>query len=164
MKTGATFARGKSKQDYATPLELIQAAEKRFGKIQFDLAAHSRNAKCADYYSLECGENSLTLPWPEGKLCWLNPPYDTIAPWALRCCESGARVLLLVPASVGANWFGDFVLNKSLVLALSPRLTFIGAKDPYPKDCILCAFGFGKPGFEFWRWNKQQTTTKQKRK
>lgn len=40
-----------SKQDYATPLELIAAVEKRFGKVVFDLAAHSENTKHERYFA-----------------------------------------------------------------------------------------------------------------
>lgn len=154
MKTGATLARGQSKQDYETPTNFMLAVEKRFGKIEFDLAAHSRNNKCENYFSLERGEDSLALPWPQDKLCWLNPPFSNITPWAKKCyAESvcGCRILFLVPGSVGANWFGNYVLNRCLILALGNRIKFVGAKDPYPKDCILACYGYGL-GFEFWKW------------
>ena len=57
-----------------------------------------------------------------------------------------------MPASVGSNWFRDHVFQKSLVLFLNNRIKFVGAKDAYPKDCIIAAYGFGAPGFEMWRW------------
>ncbi len=39
-----------------------------------------------------------------------------------------------------------------MVLGLSPRLTFEGTKDPYPKDLMLSVFGYGMNGFDTWRW------------
>lgn len=86
---------------------------------------------------------------------WLNPPYSNIGPWAKKCAEEsalGARILFLVPASVGSNWFRDFVFKKSLVLFLNDRIKFVGAEYVYPKDCIIAAYGFGEPGFEMWGW------------
>lgn len=53
---------------------------------------------------------------------------------------------------MGSNWFRDYCFQKSLVLFLNNRITFEGAGLPYPKDCIISAYGFGAPGFEMWRW------------
>jgi hypothetical protein len=39
-----------------------------------------------------------------------------------------------------------------MVLPLNPRLTFVGEKDPYPKDLMLSCFGFGVTGCKQWRW------------
>lgn len=155
MKTaGASFNRGSSKQDYETPDDLIQAVVKRFGLIACDLAASEKNAKAADWLDEE--ENSLHIDWHSwhGNL-WLNPPFSNIAPWAQKCAEEsrkGAKILFLVPASVGSNWFAHFVFGQAKVLFLQNRITFKGAKDPYPKDCILACYGFDDPGFEMWRW------------
>jgi hypothetical protein len=40
-----------SKQDYSTPADFMAAIEKRFGPVQFDLAAHAGNAKHVRYFS-----------------------------------------------------------------------------------------------------------------
>jgi hypothetical protein len=49
---GPRITRGKdSKQDYATPAEFIAAVEKRFGPIQFDLAAHRANKRHERYFA-----------------------------------------------------------------------------------------------------------------
>jgi hypothetical protein len=89
-------------------------------------------------------------------LLWLNPPFAAIAPWAKKARDSarkGARIAMLTPASVGANWFDEFVHREALVLALSPRLSFDG-KNSYPKDCILSIFSHNEsPGFDTWRWD-----------
>lgn len=157
-KTGASFQRGNSRQDYGTPPAFIYAVEKRFGKLSVDLAAHSRNHKARSFLT-----NSFTRDWRKlSGLLWLNPPFDKITPWAKKCAEegafNGAKILLLVPASVGSNWFRDYVANVAHTVFLNGRISFDG-KNPYPKDCMLCLFGFngsqGVPGcFSIWSWNK----------
>lgn len=173
---------GKSKQDYATPMELIRAVEKRFGVLVHDLAAHARNARVKSYFSIEEGVDSLKQEWatlfPEGNL-WLNPPFADIAPWAAKCLlESRKReglIIMLTPASIGSEWFAESCEKKALIVPLRPRISFDG-KNPYPKDCMLSVFGldpnsetvrmskrFGTKhseaeylsGFESWRWDKE---------
>lgn len=135
----------------------MAAVVARFGRPHFDLAAQYDNAKASDWYDPE--NDSLKQAWhqlpylPSG-LLWLNPPFSNIAPWAAKCAEEsakGARILFLVPASVGSNWYAQHVHGKALVLFLNGRLKFVGAKDPYPKDCLLAVYG-EQPGFEVWKW------------
>lgn len=145
---------GRSKQDYGTPDDLFQAITKRFGYFDWDLAATAENSKCVNFITPET--NSLTQPWYKlmGNL-WLNPPYGNIEPWARHCSlmsANGARVFMLVPASVGSDWYRDYVEPCAYVLALSPRITFVGCDDPYPKDCILACYLHGLTGFKQWRW------------
>lgn len=154
MKTGASLNRGGSRQDYATPHDFVAAVEKRFGIINCDLAASKENTKGQIW--LDEKINSLAQEWHKikGNL-WLNPPFDNIKPWAEKCALEatvGAKILFLTPASVGSNWFSNFVHRKALVLALNGRITFVGQKDPYPKDCILSCYNFGEIGFDTWNW------------
>lgn len=90
---------------------------------------------------------------------WLNPPYSHIAPWAERCADAatdGAHITLLVPASVGANWFRDFVHGQARVIFLNGRLTFVGHMAPYPKDCMLCLYGPDvEIGYNVWTWRTE---------
>lgn len=44
--------------------------------------------------------------------------------------------------------------------ALSPRLTFEGTTDPYPKDLMLSVFSAGVHGFDSWRWDVFDTRAK----
>lgn len=156
--TGASMNRHASNQSYGTPFPLIRACERFFrGSIVWDLAANGSNTKASFFYDEEC--NSLQQEWhkitPDG-LLWLNPPFGNIEPWAQKCAAEarlGARILFLTPASVGANWFANHVHGNAYVLALQGRITFVGASDPYPKDCIISAFGFGITGFSPWKWN-----------
>lgn len=150
----AGFKRGSSKQDYATPPEFMAAIARRFGTINFDLAASAHNAKHANYFSER--DDSLRQEWHKiPGLLWLNPPFDNIAPWAEKCrAESklGARILFLTPASIGSNWFSEHVFRSAFVHALNGRISFDGIA-PYPKDCILSVF----PGDDFGVWNWRKT-------
>ena len=150
---------GRSKQDYGTPRELIQAVELRFGQLDWDLAASKENAK-APYFLTE-KSNYLTHPfrtWIEdGTLCWCNPPFANIGVWAEKWASdatAGARIIALVPASIGAEWFAEHVFDHATIIGLRPRITFEGCKDPYPKDCMLLCYGMEVPGgyFQTWRW------------
>lgn len=117
------------------------------------MAANQINTKAERFYSEE--DNSLIQDWTklEGNL-WLNPPFSDIAPWAEKCKNSmgnGRKILLLVPASVGSNWYFDCVFGFGTVYFVSPRLSFDG-NSPYPKDIILICYDGENAGFEKWRW------------
>lgn len=153
MKTGATLNRFKSKQDFATPWPFIRAVESRFHEtFNWDLAASPENAKAHQLITEQ--ENSLTKNWSQlGGLLWLNPPFGKISPWAEKCWKEskmGARIMLLTPASVGANWF-SFILGHAHVMFLNPRLSFDGIGS-YPKDLMLSYFNHGCHGVEIWEW------------
>jgi phage N-6-adenine-methyltransferase len=144
-----------TKQDYQTPREFIAAVERRFGTLTVDLAAHAGNTQCSGYFNAEA--DSLKQDWTKSELgyvAWLNPPFANIRPWAAKC-ESVRLLprwtLLLVPASIGTGWYADHVAGKAMVFGI-PRITFVGTDAPYPKDLMLCAFGFGVAGHGFWDW------------
>lgn len=154
--TGAAFDRGASRQDYSTPSAFIDAVVARFGPIAFDLAADSFNAKAPSYFDEE--RDALAQKWDRrgtgtDGLFWLNPPYADITPWAKKCALEAhrARILLLVPAAVGSNWWREWVHGRAGVLFLNGRLSFDG-KNPYPKDCCLALYGIGVPGYDVWAW------------
>lgn len=144
---------GRSKQDYSTPLEFIDAVVTRFGPLAWDLAASAENTVASCFY--DEARNSLIQDWDElVGVAWLNPPYANIDPWAAKCASVRDRLgwtLLLVPASTGANWYQEHLVPNALVLDFAPRLCFDGIA-PYPKDLTLAAFGFGVVGRSFWRW------------
>jgi len=152
--TGPTIKRGKSKQDYSTPKEFLDAVRARFGSIDADLAASAANAVSPAFYDV-AKEDSLTRAWNElGGWLWLNPPFNNIEPWAAKCAAEsalGARILFLTPASVGSNWFQQWVYPSANVLMLNPRISFDG-KNAFPKDLILSVFSGGMRGMQPWRW------------
>lgn len=170
---------GKSKQDYGTPDDLLEAVKKRWGNLQIDLAATERNCVVRDIlggvgHFISPESDSLSVDWVQlirgRSTAWLNPPFARIEPWAAKCAESAhalakkrSRILFLTPASVGAFWFLDYIYGRgyTTVIPLLPRLTFKGCSTPYPKDCMITVFGDpgGSPfetlnGFLFapWEW------------
>jgi phage N-6-adenine-methyltransferase len=161
--TGPSIRRFKSKQDYGTPREFLDAVEARFGKLAFDLAASSANAVTPNYFTI--ADDALKQDWAatlKRKLGWLNPPFERIDKWSAKCAaeaQRGARILFLVPNSTGSNWYWDNVAPHAAVLSIHPRLEFDGYVNPktgkpeaYPKDLILCAYGVGVTGFARWIW------------
>lgn len=161
-RTGPTINRGKGNNNAETPAVFINAVTKKFGPLDVDLAANIGNHKAP----LWLGPGSTITPklgqpppynsfdfdcWHTlSGLCWLNPPFTNITPWAKKCSEEvqlGARILLLVPASVGANWYWDWVVPFADVYSVG-RMVFDNCYDkygklittPYPKDLILCHY------------------------
>lgn len=158
-RTGPSVNKGRSKQDYGTPWPFIRAVAQKWGPLVGDLACTRENAKADRGYYFEEGIDSLQHEWgrdfPTGNL-WLNPPFANIAPWAEKCADEAWKrdglIFLLVPASIGTDWFAAHVWEKARVLGISPRITFEGTTDPYSKDLMLCLFGKGTAGFGLWRW------------
>jgi phage N-6-adenine-methyltransferase len=158
-RTGPSIARGKSKQDYETPPDLLDAVVRRFGKLTWDLAATEENAKAPDFFTLE--DDSLKEDWTTLRgNAWLNPPFDPIVPWleqAGTVRDRTAWTLVLAPASPGAEWFADHVEGKCLVIPLRPRVVFVGMSHGFPRDLALYAFGFGLSGMmPSWRWKSAE--------
>lgn len=150
---------GKSRQDYETPQELIDAVEHRFGTVEFDLAASKRNSVADEFFDLKSDALSLTRSWelPGVKVAWLNPPFGKIEPWAARCAavrELHRWTLLLVPMG-SQDWACEHVWGKAFVLKLRGRVAFVGEKQGFVKDLILACYGFGVVGEAFWDWRNQ---------
>lgn len=163
--------RWRSEQNVGTPPPLLLAVRELLGgDFAWDLAATADNT-VADRWlgpGSSTAEDALLVQWHRlarkpGDWLWLNPPFGTLGPWVAKCAAEawlGAPIVLLVPAAVGADWFAAYVHGKAEVLALRPRLTFVGHSQPYPKDCMLCVY---RPGavvtasepFRPWRWRAQ---------
>jgi phage N-6-adenine-methyltransferase len=146
---------GKSKQDYSTPYEFIEAVYGLLNITEFavDLAADASNAKAPVFYGVE--EDSLAQDWARFPgWHWLNPPFGKITPWVERANIfgwQGVKVAMLLPAAVGSNWYREHVEGEAYVFFLNPRLSFDGVA-PYPKDCMLALYGTPFRGASTWRW------------
>ena len=160
---------GKSKQDVRTPVVFLTAVKWRLGIDAFvvDLAASRANTVAKQFYSER--SNALVQSWVFDGWGFLNPPFGDLRPWVQKAYEEarkGARTAMLVPAGVGSNWWRDFVHEKARVLLLNGRITFVGHKQPYPKDCALLLFARYKagdlynrdltPGYDVWTWAREQ--------
>ena len=152
---------GRSKQDYATPLVLLHAVQRRLGIGVFacDLASTAANTVAVSY--CDSAANGLAQSRVFAGWVWLNPPFARLAPWVRRAVEQsqrGAHVAMLVPAGVGANWWRDWVHGHCFVLFLNGRITFVGEMTPYPRDCALLLYGPDvAPGYDIWRWTNDST-------
>jgi len=144
-----------SNQAVVTPREFLDAVERRFGRIGFDLAAHRGNRVVDEYFGpgSPLAEDALGEDWDalgaRADLLWLNPPFKTIAPWAKKAAESeNVTIALLAPASVCTGWFLDHVKPNAYVFELTPRVFKVEIRD-----CILAMFTpEGYVGRETWRW------------
>jgi phage N-6-adenine-methyltransferase len=151
---------GRSVQEVGTPREFLDAVEKRFGKLQWDLAANADNHVTDGWYGpgSSVNEDSFSAWWHRdvNGLLWLNPPYANIGDWAHKCANefvAGANILMLLPASIGTNYYRELVWPYAKTIALSPRLTFNGHSQSYPKDLVLAQYAPGAAGqLECWRW------------
>lgn len=179
MTRSVAFARYKSKQDYATPREFLEVVQLMFGTFDVDLAATPSNRACANFvgppgnhpmHENELHRDALAplADWDDlyasgYKTAWLNPPFADVKPWVMRCAMAEKlRILLLVPAAVGSNWWVDYVhRGADRVFFVRPRLSFDG-KNPYPKDVALVEYNVRpedvhpaagpRPFYECWSW------------
>ncbi len=176
-RRGPMIRKGMSRQDYQTDPAFIRAVVRVFGPISFDLAADANTTQCArgpagEKRHFDEQDDSLTQDWIEilGVNLWLNPPFKKIVPWARKCAEwvlhpgrLATNLLFLVPAAIGANWYADHCFENCLTLALNGRLRFVGEKDDYPKDLMLCVFGHagGCREFGIWEWKDDDARPRQ---
>lgn len=159
-----------SKQDYQTPKALIEACEKRFGKITVDLAAHKDNKVCPRYITTEelwtteaFGADTFKFRWHKlteefGGVLWLNPPFGEIPKFSKKCAEEaelGANVLLLIPYGTTKAFMSN-VLGESDIYMLEGRLQFIPGKS-FPKDCVVVHYYKNATGsIYFWDWRNDR--------
>ena len=154
-----------NRQHWATPECFTEAIARRFGRIDFDLAASPGNTKAPAFLSEV--DDSLSVDWTSiknedhesARVAFLNPEYKNIEPWAAklaRSCNALPRwTLMLVPASVGSLWWAKHVTGK-LYWDGIPRLQFVGAPSVYMKDLALIVAGYGiTSGNGYWDWRRQ---------
>lgn len=162
--SGPTIDRAGSSGDIWTPQVFIDPMEKKFGPLVWDLAGTWENKKAPGVLTAEM--DAFNFGWAKiakGGLCFLNPPYSNITPWARKCFEEwklGAEILLLVPMG-SQNWYWDYVEPAAQVYCVG-RMVFDNCFDKlgelvttnYPKDLILAHYQPGKHGNrpERWRW------------
>ena len=151
---------GRSKQDYGTPKEFLDAVKKRLHITDFsvDLAADEHNRVCQAYFDkdFDALRDDVTWNHHDGRWAWCNPPYGKIEPWVEKAATEsmkGAHIAMLIPASVGANWWRTWVESYAYQSYLNGRIQFVGATDLYPKDCALLLYTpWGFTGHEIWNW------------
>lgn len=104
----------KENNEWQTPQWLFDYYNRKY-EFTVDLAATDKNTKCGIYFTKE--QNSLKQNWHELKgWLWCNPPYGRKLPeWIEKAhIESclGAKIAMLIPASVGTQYWAKFIINK----------------------------------------------------
>jgi phage N-6-adenine-methyltransferase len=156
---------GRSRQCYRTPPEFLQAVERAFAvrRWDWDLAATQHNRICAHYFGRGSpdGRDSLVEDWTD--LCgnlWCNSTFSNLHLWTAKGAGYAenhvkqGRLFMLLPASVGSEWYHQHVEGIAHVVNLRPRLTFVGCLDPYPKDLVLAVYGEVLGGVSSWAWKR----------
>lgn len=158
---------GQSDQSYQTPISLLEAIKVnvQIKGFDIDLAASPENTVCSKYFTEE--DNALMQNWKVGDgWNYCNPPFSDIEPWVAKAyyeaMTNGAQTIVLVPASVGSNWWAKFVHEKAMVYFMNGRITFVGAKDPYPKDTALLFYSPNSPYshadcYNIWTFKQPRT-------
>jgi hypothetical protein len=134
-------------------------------------------------YYFDLGINALEWDWRliSHATSWLNPPFKKIKPWVKKCSEGtsiydaegnelnkGTRILSLLPAAVGSEWFAKYVEGKAAVYFLRPRIAFVDPRTGEPfinpktgkpvginRDCMLVDWA-GPNMMTSWRWKGRQ--------
>ncbi len=169
-------------QDYRTPQDFLAAVQRKFGvRLAFDLACTTVDcvvptSPCQDMaydvsrfgFCCDTGADALASAWPTtppGEAAWCNPPFGRSGAFARVASESmHCRSILLIPASVGSNWFAEHVAGIACVVFLRPRIVFndpqgspvvdkYGQKTGINRDCMLAAYGWA-PGMHCEDWRK----------
>ena len=111
-------------EEWATPQDFFDEANKEFGPFTLDVCATTVNAKCNIFYTK--AEDSLSQVW-SGK-CWMNPPYGrTIGVWVKKAYESslcGATVVCLVPSRTDVAWWHEYAMLADEIRFIRGRLKF----------------------------------------
>lgn len=75
---------------------------------------------------LERGENGLLVPW-YGETVFVNPPYSSVMPWALKIVEAES-FCFLVNVDPSTEWWRELVKWADRMFLFRDRLDF----DPPP--------------------------------
>lgn len=113
---------------WRTPPEIFKYFDDKYHFV-FDLAASEENKKCKEFFDEKA--DSLKQDWHKiNGFCWLNPPYGhKLKHWIIKAYEEmlkGAKLCMLVPASVGSIYWHDYVLNKvPVIYFFRSRINFV---------------------------------------
>ena len=132
-----------AKQDWTTPETLFAPLHAEF-HFTLDAAADANNTKANSFFSLD--DDGLAQDWGTHTV-WLNPPYGAragrLVDWvkkALTASQTGATVVMLIPARTNTNWFHDLCLAHGEVRFIKGRPKFGDAPHGLPQPLCLVIF------------------------
>ena len=167
-----------AQQSYRTPRAFLDAVEREYGRITFDAACTPIDCVAPVYGYCHPDIDALTRDWaellehpvvlPSMLLVYCNPPFAQAGAFCRKAAEAQrpdapVRILMLVQAAVDSDWFRQHVHGKAFVRPLSPRIAFThpdgspvsdgrGKPAAINRPLMLAEYGFGRVGFEPWRW------------
>lgn len=153
MKHKVHFSSGKD--DWATPQDLFDKINAKFGPFTLDAAASSKNTKCPNFWTEK--SNSLRKIWSGHGKVWLNPPYSQSNAFLKKAYEEsqdGCRVVCLIPARTDTKRWHNYVMKAKEVHLIEGRVKFVGGKASAPFPSAIVVFEKGKhkqPKFKTWK-------------
>lgn len=160
-----------AQQSYRTPRAFLDAVEREYGRITWDAACTTEDCVASNGMGFVHSDfDALRADWAllRGELVYCNPPFRRSGAFCRKAAQAqrpGApvRCLMLVQAAVDSDWFRAHVHGKAFVRPLSPRIAFThpdgspvldgkGKPAAINRPLMLAEYGFGRVGFEPWRW------------
>lgn len=131
---------------WETPQEFFDKLDHEF-HFTLDACATPENAKCEKFYTPE--QDGLLRDWIG--TVWCNPPYGRqIGKWVEKgekSANSGATVVMLLPARTDTAWFHDHIYGKSEIRFVRGRLKFGGSKWNAPFPCMVVIYKAKNGGY-----------------
>jgi len=104
---------------WATPDEVFEELNERYGPFTLDAAANEANHKCDLWLGPgnKYGEDCLVCSWGEYDVSiprvWMNPPYSNPAPFVAKAWWEAhvghCMVTMLLPGTTEVGWWKDYV-------------------------------------------------------
>lgn len=129
--------------DWNTPIEVVNIIRQfaRNGEIWLDPCSNRESVVGA---KVELEADGLASTWKGPGLTYVNPPYGRqIGQWTKKAfdeAQSGAEVLMLLPARTDTAWFYDCWAANALCFWLG-RIKFQGARHSAPFPSVFVYFG-----------------------
>lgn len=162
----------KLRQEWVTPREFIHAVESEFGAITVDVAASSKNKRCARYFSKKDNALNYTIPWGTGDdIAWCNPGFSQLGVWMRRAYMESqkntcALILVMALCAPSTLWWNTWARRAREILVLSPRVPFIAPKGIKQstnarENCLVvfdqsnaCQFRDRTAQIHTWMWKR----------
>lgn len=131
----------KEKDFWKTPNGLYEPINNVFN-FTLDPCCEIETPKCSKFFTLAA--DGLKQDWSKD-VVFMNPPYSrgNIDKWVEKAyLESlkGSVVVALLPVSASAKWWHNWVIQKSNIVYIQGRVTFIDAESSAPFSSVLAIF------------------------
>ncbi len=121
---GILMSVDKISDKWQTPQALFDELNEEFGPFDIDLCANKENSKCKEYYSdylsnefwfdsgtfLGMMQESRSMKFNKGRVCFMNPPYSNPKPFIEKAWEDSkhCKIVCLVKCDPSTKWWGTF--------------------------------------------------------